>query len=361
MSTFSRVYDKLVENKSLREQGLYTCIPWLDLPKFSTVVPGIEKERYTIVTANSKVGKTQLADFMFMYQPYKFVTEVASNIKIKILYFSLEISKESKILSVLSNRLYTKYNKQVDPQNLESKFQNYILQDDILTHITEEKEYISTFEKTVEIIDSIRNPFGIYKYCREWFEKNGTIHYKTITFDGKDHQIIDYYEPFDKDLYTIIIIDNYNLLTPEKGGDLKSAMEKFSSDYALILRDKFKAHVVAVQQQAAAKESQEFTKSGGLIEQKLRPSPDGLGDSKLTGRDCNYMFGLFAPNRYGIKTWAEYDLTFLKDNHRELSISLNRHGSGFKNVNLLFNGAVNHFKELPKVGTTELQEIYDSL
>jgi hypothetical protein len=29
---------------------------------------------------------------------------------------------------------------------------------------------------------------------------------------------------------------------------------------------------------------------------------------------------------------------------------LNRQGSGFKNVNLYFNGAVNHFSELPDPG-----------
>lgn len=346
MTIFDRVYKKIEDNKSLREQGLYTCIPWLDLPKFSTVIPGIEKERYTLVTANSKVGKTQIADFMYMYQPYKFISQNESNIKIKILYFSLEISKDSKMLNIISNKLYTDYGIIVDPQNLESKFLNYILTDDILEKIKIIKPKIEEFEETVTIIDSIRNPFGIYKYCRDWFEKNGKIHYKTITIGKEEHTIMDYYEPNDPELYTIIIIDNYNLLTPEKGGSLKDAMEKFSSDYALTLRDKFKAHIVAIQQQAAAKENLEFTKSGGLIEQKLRPSPDGLGESKLTARDVNYCIGLFAPSRFDIKTWAGHDLTVLKDNHRELSLSLNRQGSGFKNVNLFFNGAVNHFSEL---------------
>jgi len=349
MSIFERVYADIEKNKLLRENGLYTCIPWVDLPKFSTVIPGIEKERYTIVTASSKVGKTQIADFMYMYQPYKFISQNESNIKIKILYFSLEISKSAKLLSIISNRLFTDYGIVIDSQNLESKFQSYILTDEVLGKVKEIKEKIEVFEDTVTIIDTIRNPFGIYKYCRDWFEKNGTIHYKTIMIGNEEHKIMDFYEPTDPDLYTIIIIDNYNLLTPEKGGTLKDAMEKFSSDYALTLRDKFKAHIVAIQQQAAAKENLEFTKGGGLIEQKLRPSPDGLGDSKLTGRDVNYLIGLFAPYRHEIKSWSGYDLTKLKDNHRELSISLNRQGSGFKNVNLFFNGAVNHFYELPPI------------
>lgn len=349
MSIFERVYADIEKNKLLRENGLYTCIPWVDLPKFSTVIPGIEKERYTIVTASSKVGKTQIADFMYMYQPYKFISQNESNIKIKILYFSLEISKSAKLLSIISNRLFTDYGIIIDSQNLESKFQSYILTDEVLGKVKEIKEKIEVFEDTVTIIDTIRNPFGIYKYCRDWFEKNGTIHYKNIMIGNEEHKIMDFYEPTDPDLYTIIIIDNYNLLTPEKGGTLGDAINKFSSDYALTLRDKFKAHIVAIQQQSAAKENLEFTKGGGLIEQKLRPSPDGLGDSKLTGRDVNYLLGLFAPYRHEIKNWSGYDLTKLKDNHRELSISLNRQGSGFKNVNLFFNGAVNHFYELAPI------------
>jgi hypothetical protein len=346
MEIFDRVFKEIQGNRLLREDGLYTCIPWLGLPKFSTVVPGIEKARYSGVTANSKVGKTQLADYMFMYQPLDFISNHRSNIKIRLLYFSLEISKSAKTLGVISNKLYSKHGLKIDPQNLLSKFNNFILPKEHEDKIKGLEDYFEWFENHVTIIDDIRNPFGIYKYCRNWFEKNGTIHYKTISINGEDHKIMDYYEPKDKDLYTIIIVDNFNLLTAEKGGDLKSAIEKFSSDYALTLRDKFGAHIVAIQQQAAAKENQEHNNKGGLLEQKLRPSPDGLGDSKLSGRDMDYLYGLFSPNRFSIPKWAGYNIERLGDNHRELSLSLNRHGSGFTSVQLYFNGAVNHFSEL---------------
>lgn len=346
MEIFNRVVKEIEKNRLLREEGLYTCIPWVNLPKFSTVIPGIEKSRYTICSANSKVGKTQIADYLYLYQPYEFVTTHKSNIKIKILYFSLEIGKNAKMLGIISNKLYTTFGLTIDPQNLLSKFGNFILPKEHEDKIKGLEVYFEEFEKTVTIIDSIRNAFGIYKYCRDWFEKNGTIHYKTVNFSGEDHKIMDYYEPTDPDLYTLIIIDNYNLLTPEKGMDLKGAIEKFSSDYALTLRDKFGAHVIAIQQQMAAREQQEYTKGGGLLEQKLRPSADGLGDSKLSGRDCDYLIGLFAPSRFNIPRWANYDINRLGDNHRELSLSLNRHGSGFKSVQLYFNGAVNHFSEL---------------
>ncbi len=226
MEIFNRVFGEIQKNRLLREDGLYTCIPWLGLPKFSTVVPGIEKARYSGVTANSKVGKTQLADYMFMYQPLDFISNHRSNIKIRILYFSLEIGKNAKTLGVISNKLYTKHGLKIDPQNLLSKFNSFILPKEHEDKIKGLEEYFEWFENHVTIIDDIRNPFGIYKYCRNWFEKNGTVHYKTISINGEDVKIMDYYEPKDPDLYTIIIVDNFNLLASEKGGDLKSAIEK---------------------------------------------------------------------------------------------------------------------------------------
>ena len=115
-------------------------------------------------------------------------------------------------------------------------------------------------------------------------------------------------------------------------------MSKFSHEYCLSMRDRWQYHVVNIQQQAMEQEKQQFTFKGESIIDKLRPSADGLGDCKLTGRDVNYMFGLFAPDRYKqITEYQGYDINKLRDNYRELSIILNREGSGFINIDLFFN------------------------
>ena len=69
-------------------------------------------------------------------------------------------------------------------------------------------------------------------------------------------------------------------------------------------------------------EKQQFTHAGKSMVDKIKPSPDGLGDNKAIGRDCNYMLGLFSPNRYNIQTYGNYDLTRLKDTHRDLPVHL---------------------------------------
>lgn len=54
MSIFERVKSNIVSNKIIRESGGFTCIPW-ELPRLSNVLPGIQRAKYIIVTANSKV------------------------------------------------------------------------------------------------------------------------------------------------------------------------------------------------------------------------------------------------------------------------------------------------------------------
>lgn len=361
--SYNEALQEISTNRQKREKGELICIPWANLPKFSKVIPGIEKSRYTIVTANSKVGKTQLTDFMYMYEPLNFIRQNPDcGIDVNILYFSLEISRKAKYHTIMSNRLYTEHGIELDTQNLLSKFNNYILPEEIETLIKDDKDYYDFIDSKVQIFDTIRNPFGIYKKCKDYFEQNGTLIYDDYEIGDKVVKGVKEYAPNNPNLTTIIIIDNYNNLLPEKGGTLFSAIQKFSSDYALTLRDMFQASLVAVQQQASATETQQFTNKGQLIESKLRPSPDGLGDCKLSARDVDYLIGAFAPHRYNIKSWAGYNLTQMPDKYRELSISLSRHGSGFISDHLYFNGKSNYFFELPNSKETEkINKIYTQI
>ena len=97
MSTFQRVKQELIENKKVREQGGYTCIPFVLLPELGNVIPGIQKKKYSLCTASSKVGKSKLAQFLFVYNPYTFVTTHKTDITLKVIYNSLEVSKEEII------------------------------------------------------------------------------------------------------------------------------------------------------------------------------------------------------------------------------------------------------------------------
>jgi hypothetical protein len=362
LSIFHRVQAQAKENKKIRLAGGYTCIPW-SLQRLGTVIPGIQKGRYIIVTANSKVGKTQLADFLYLYEPYEFIKTHDTNLKLKIFYFSLEMSKEEKLKQAITHKIYKDTRTIISPEDINSEFASRILSDHAEGLIDKYEQYFEEFEKTVTYIDNIRNPYGIYTYMREYAERNGTYYTKEgkpipkedfLNHSTRDKALfsIDRYIPDNPNEYVIVITDHISLLTPEKGDTLHQAMGKYSSNYCLKMRNRWNYTVVNVQQQAAEQEKQQYTNTGRSVINKLRPSPDGLGDNKLTGRDCDLMLGLFAPHRYGLETYPEranskgYDIVKLGDNYRELSILLNRRGSGFINNHLYFNGAVNFFSEL---------------
>ena len=350
MSIYERVLQELRHNRELRLQGKFPSIPWVSMPKLSSVIPGIQKSRYIIVTASSKVGKTKLTDHLFLYEPLRFVEKnPSSNIKLKIFYFTLEVSKEEKIRQMLCNKLFRDSKLVYSPEQILSYFEGKTLDEKLLKVFESSvyKDYFKFIEENVYFVDKIRNPFGIYNLVREFARRNGKF-VNRAGIEVKEGEMYDQYIPNDPDLHVIVITDHLSILTTEQGKNLHQTMGEFSSDYCLKIRDNFKYTVVNVVQQSAESEKQQFDFKGNSIINKLRPSADGLGDNKLIGRDCDLMISLFAPHRYKIDEYEGNNIEEMGDTYRELSILFNRHGSGAINLDLLFNGAVNHFEEIKR-------------
>lgn len=362
MSLYTSVYEQILLNKKLREEGKDISIPF-PFPRFSEEIPGIQQGRYIITTAGSKVGKTKFTDSLFLYGPYRFIKENKTNIKVKILYFSLEMSKEDKLKEALSYFLYVYKDIRISPDRMDSIFKNYILGNKESEAIRELEPVIEEFLETVTFVDHTRNAYGIYKAVRNHAHSHG--HYI-----DKDQNILNTewiekglfeeakkvykYIPDDQDEFVIVITDHISLLTPENGETLHETMGKFSSNYCIGMRDRWKYIIVNVQQQMAAQESVENAQNN-----MIRPSANGLGDNKLTGRDCDMMLGLFSPYRFKKREWEGYDITKLQDSYRELSVILNRRGSSIM-TDLYFDGCVNYFKELPRPDSMT-SEIYKQL
>jgi replicative DNA helicase len=369
---FEDTFNRIKENKKNKDEGKYNCIPFDWLPKLKTVIPGIMKGTNWIVTASSGVGKTQFTKDMFVYKPIKWVKEhPEAGIKYKVLYFALEESKEEFMLTMISNRLYHKYGLRIDVLTLQSYFDEGI-PDNIISKIEECREYFQDLEDYIEIFDAVSNPTGIYKAVRRHSIENGTHYWYNFKTDKEKKNPIKYddyvkladqsdygyshYEPNDLNTYFTIIVDHFSLLQPEKGADtLHQAMTKMSAEYGRKNITKHWGYVfVNVQQQSADGEKAEFTKMGGKIEEKFKPTLAGLADNKLTQRDAHVVLGLFSPARHNIANYNGYNINILRDNFRSVEVLKNRIGSGYIEDALYFNGAVNEFRELPRA--SELQE-----
>ena len=277
--------------------------------------------------------KTQIADWLFVYNTIQQVIEENLNIRLKIFYFTLEMSKEEKMLSAFSNILYVKEGVRIAPKDLRSTKADRLLTEETLDLIASYETYFNKIEEIVEFIDDIRNPTGIFKFVDEYAKKNGTVHTRTVEFkDNKTNEIVknevfDYYEPDDSEEYVMVMIDHVSLIATEKEEgrqmNLHQSIVKLSSDYLIRLRNRYSYIPIIVQQQASAQESVENMKAN-----RLKPTMDGLGDCKLTQRDANVILGLFSPFRHEIKEYQGYDIMFFKDNARFLEILGGREGGG---------------------------------
>ena len=305
--------------------------------------------------------KTQIADWLFLYNTVQRVIDQDLNIKLKIFYFTLEMSKEEKMRAAFSNILYIKEGIRIAPKDLRSTKADKILSEEYLEIIAKYEDYFKKIEEIVEFVDDIRNPTGIFKFVRDYAQSNGTQHTKTINIKGELTEIDDWYEPNDPEEYVMVFIDHISLIAQERSGgrqmSLHESIVKLSSDYLIRLRNKYNYIPVVVQQQASAQESVENMKVG-----RLKPTMDGLGDCKLTQRDANVILGLFSPFRHEIKEYFGYDTMFFKDNIRFLEILGGREGGGGTTCPVYFDGAVNYFQELPKSDDQEgMQKVYTFL
>lgn len=345
-SIFTRVLGELHKRRERILSGKINCIPW-GLPRFEEHNPGIEQGKYYLVTANSKVGKTQITDFLFLYNTAKNLIDNELNVRAKIFYFTLEMNKEEKMLACFANILYEKEGIRISPTDLKSTRASKVLPEEILEVLVQYEPYFKKIEEIVEFIDDIRHPTGIYKTVSSYALAHGKVKTRKIKIDGKDTEVADYYIPDDPEEYVMIIIDHVSLITPEKRDgvqlNLQDSISMLSSRYLISLRNRFNYIPIVIQQQASAQESVENKKAN-----KLKPSLDGLGDCKLTQRDANVILGLFSPMRHEIPTFAGYDITFFRDNIRFLEIIGGREGGAGNIAPLYFDGAVNYFKELPK-------------
>ena len=257
MSDYKRFLDKLKTRRQRILDGKINSIP-LPFPRFKRWWPGIEKKRYTILSANQKVGKSKLADYLYVYYPILYAMEHSDQVRYEVIYFTLEMGEEEKFNEFISYLLFYLDGIRISPSELKSTNNERPVPQKILDLLETERyiKYIEYYRNTVTYINDIKNPTGINKFCRaraldpsvgKLIFKKGKI--KDENGQEKEIDIVDYYEPVDPEKYTVVIIDNYSNLTSESGMNKMQTIEKMSK-YAITLRDQFEFTIVGIQHQA---------------------------------------------------------------------------------------------------------------
>jgi len=379
---------ELRELKDRKEQGILSGIPlWDYFPSLAKTVPTIDKGQVILNAAASGVGKSMITRYKDIIAPWRFVMKNPQyKIDLKFVVFLLEDDKNRFIDYLIAGLLYIRYNIAISPKELRSSFETTPSKE-LFDKIEEIRPYLDDILSRCDIQDSIYNGYGIYKYCRMKSEEWGTHYYTDLLGKGmlitrsayNDLPKLDikyeensleelitkfsidpskysnfwkysHYVPDNPNQHVITVTDNINCLVPDKHEkDLKSAMDNFMYNY---MRKNVAKHwgwtVVAVQQNVGGAEEQSFALlKGNSIVEKLVPSLDKLGDSKLTQRACHLIYGLFDPYRYGIEEFLGYNISLLKDNVRFLYILKNNDGKSNIIVPLFFIGESSYFKEMP--------------
>lgn len=352
-----RVVDQLKQNRERKLNGDLIAIPW-SLPRLSSILPGVRQKHYTIISAASKGGKSQLANYLYMFEPIDWYLKHrdSTNISLKIFYFSLEISADLLIISAISYKLFKSYGIAISPDNLQSVFAGYTLDDRILKIIDskEFQQWLMEFQSIVTIHDDIRNTTGILLTVKSYAEANGHYEYKDVAWQNEDgsstnKRVVDRYIPDRPDEYVVVLVDHAGLLSPQKEqGTLYNAIGELSSKIFLQMRDRWGYSPVLIQQQTANSTDAQYTSRGEVVIERLKPNPEGLAENKSSKNDANLMISLFWPYNYKIPSYNGWDLARIGMNHRELLINLNRNGISSASIDLMFLGACNYFAELPR-------------
>ena len=335
--TYDAAYNRIIGNRDRVLSGKVNCIPF-KLPRLQKFVPGLEPKTYTIITASSGVGKSKLAKLLYVIRAYEYVRDNPDcGIKLKIFYFCLEEYREIFMQSLIIHRLYSLYNKRVDIKVLNSMQPENVLDEETVEQIRDLKEYFDEMERNCLVIyDRLKSPEKIYHALKSYAEANGKWEN-------------DVYVPNDPEELIVPIFDHISLLQPSKGESLHEAINRFSSNFLVDLRNTYGMSPIVVQQQSSDKEKQVYTTSGSSVESKLEPSLDGLADNKKTQRDADMVLGLFAPNRYEIPQHRGYNIRKMQDFYRSVSVLKNRYGASNLRVGTFFDGCVGDFVELPNV------------
>lgn len=282
------LYDRVIENLKERRQkvlrGEINCIP-SPFIRFRSEFPGVEQGCYYLISAGTKAGKTQLANYLFVYNTIMYAIDHKDIIKPKIFYYNFEENQEEITLRFMSYLLFTLDGIRISPTDLKSTDKDKPVSVEVLKLLNSDKykRILDYYEEVVTFHNS-DNPTGIYRTVMNYAKNNGTIHKKPYKYrdelgEEQEGQKFDYYTPNNPNEYVMIIIDHISICNIERGFSLRETINKLS-EYLIMFRNRYNYIPIVLQQQ-----SQETLNLEAFKSNKIRPTMSGLADSKGTGKD----------------------------------------------------------------------------
>ena len=264
--------------------GISTACPHIDKYTYGT-----HMGRYYLIGADSGVGKTTTADFLYVINAW--IKAKYANRKLQIIYYSWEISKEQKMLRWLSYFVYALYGESIPSDYIDGKISGLMLTDKHLRMVRYAMVYVEEIMKDIIFVEDPIHPTKMFHDFVDYYEAIGKV-IREKSQDPKKRGRIIGWQPNDPMAITLAVCDHKALVQPEQGFDMKQTMDLWSK-YIVILRNLFGLTYVGIKQFNTEMTSyHRMNKKGdGLI----APQRIDFGDSRYTFRDADVVFGLVKP------------------------------------------------------------------
>ena len=301
---------------------------------------GIRKSMYTLIGGLTGSGKTSFVDDAYVLNPFDWYISKHnhSNIKLKIIYRSMERSRTYKMAKWVSRKIFLDHGIVISVNKLLGWTEKMTKDEHDLFLMYE--DYMGQMNEVITIIDGPENAVGIAKELKAHALENGSI-----------EQIDQYnkiYVPNNENEITIVVIDHIGLLKTTKDQPTKKQCIDKMSDELRYARDFYGYSPVVVSQFNRDISNPIRIKNGDV-----EPQLEDFADSSSTQNDADVVLALFDPMRYKVEDPSGYDLNKLRDDYgakyfRSLRLIKNSYGEDDIRIGLGFLGQIGMFKELPR-------------
>lgn len=321
------------------------------LVRINNFLYGTHPGRYYLIGADSGVGKTTLADFMFLIKMW--LDCKRKGIPFKAVYFSFELSKEIKVARWICTFVKFLYNVDLPSDYVMGRIPGLLMSPEHFEMVRMARRYVDQMLEDVDVVEAGVHPTWMFNYMIDKYEKQwGTVLRAPVPSGSKSKGFITGYIPNDPRMVTAMFCDHLALAHEEKGvSGIKAVIDKISQ-YAVFMRNRFSTLVVFLQQFATdLMSAHRASKKGDSV---YTPQRIDFGDSKYTYRDADVVFGLVSPMMFDIEKYKKYDIERLMSYFLALHLMKNRYGPASRMMPLLINPISGVFEELPKEPTNEL-------
>lgn len=307
---------------------------------------GIRKRIYTVIFGATGTGKSSFMAEAFILNPFDWYLKNRdiSPMKMKVILFSQERSKIYTLAKWLSRKIFLDQGILIPIGKMLGWWETKLTlnEKNLIDHF---KDYINELCEFVDIIENPQNPTGIYKYCKEYAEKNGRIEeiseFKRIYIPNNENEII------------VPIVDTFGLTKIEKGLiSKKDAIDKVS-EYFQILRDFYGWSPVGISQVNRDLSNPMYSKMDSI-----EPNLDQIKESGRPAEDSDCVISLFQPSRYKTNDPSYQVANFIDPNtgadyFRSIKLLKSSFSESDVKCSMAFQGTTGMFRELPRKSEME--------